>query len=661
MSSWRRVTAAVGLISLSACTSSPGHETADQSSASLSSETAVEVVRKDLAQFTDIDGNLELADSRTLIAADTGTIVSLPAEGSVVERGDTVYLISDEPDATEVAKAVSDIAAGESQLAKSQSDLAKAQRGADPGDRASAYAALVSARTKLDDLLEPPTRSELTASESKVASARKALDDLEAGASAADRAAAAQQVAQASATLVSADNATVTTWTSLLSAHAEYCDLTVVPLDVCGAGALPLTRFQLDQLNGAVGDALAAGDPDTIVAVTQKLISSQTASDNAIATKRSAEAGLASAEAAQANKVAPASDISLTKAHADLASAEASLDELLAGAEPRAIDEARASVESARAKLADVLDGSTSEELESAEASARSSGSSVDLARVQYTELLDSATAPALFYGTEPQVRDLRAGDQGNDVAQVQANLIALGFGDGLSVTSAFDGATQAAVRSWQASRSLPITGEVRARDVVVMPGPIQIESWSTGIEPGAAIADTGPADLATVTPISTVAAGVPTAEVTLTTTQRVIAELPLEDRAKVEEGATVTVELPDDSTVSATVSVIGSVPVEDKETGDRWVEVTLVPDEAVSEIWIGASVTVKVVDELAADVLVVPVSSLVSLVEGGYAVEVVDGSSSKLVGVETGMYADAFVEISGDGLDAGQTVAVPT
>ena len=112
---------------------------------------------------------------------------------------------------------------------------------------------------------------------------------------------------------------------------------------------------------------------------------------------------------------------------------------------------------------------------------------------------------------------------------------------------------------------------------------------------------------------------------------------------------------------VPGTPGVIGSVPVEDKETGDRWVEVTLVPDEAVSEIWIGASVTVKVVDELAADVLVVPVSSLVSLVEGGYAVEVVDGSSSKLVGVETGMYADGFVEISGDGLDAGQTVAVPT
>ncbi len=137
MSRWRRVTAAVGLISLSACTWSPGNETADESSASLSSETAVEVARKDLAQFTDIDGNLELADSRSLVAADTGTIVSLPAEGSVVERGDTVYLISNEPDATEVAKAVSDIAAGESQLAKSQADLAKAERGADPGDRAS--------------------------------------------------------------------------------------------------------------------------------------------------------------------------------------------------------------------------------------------------------------------------------------------------------------------------------------------------------------------------------------------------------------------------------------------------------------------------------------------------------------------------------------------
>ncbi|MCC6225308.1 MAG: peptidoglycan-binding protein [Microthrixaceae bacterium] len=649
--------AVLSVVGLSSCASSPD---ASSDQASKPSETTAEVVRKDLAQFTDLDGNLELADSRSLVAAATGTIVSLPAEGSTVQRGDTVYLISDEAAASEVAKADADVAASESQLAKSQSDLAKATRGADPGDRASAQAALVSAQRKLDDLLEPPTRAELAAVESKVAAARKALDDLEAGATPADRAAVAQQVAQASATLVSAENADVTTWTTLLVAHADYCDLDTVPVDLCGAAALPWTRFQLDQLNHEIGAALDAGDPDAVVAVTQKLIAAQTASSNAVAAKHSAEAALASAQASEQNKLAPASATSLTKARADLASAEAALDELRAGATPRAVDDARASVDAARAKLGDVLDGATAEERAAAAAAVRSTTASVDLARVQYADLLDSATAPALFYGTEPQVRDIGLGDVGNDVAQVQANLMALGFGDGVSVTSTFDVATQAAVRAWQASRLLRVTGEVRARDIVVMPGPIQIESWANGVEPGGELAVAGPTDLATVTPISAVPAGTPRPDAALSTTQRVIAQLPLEDRAKVEEGATVTVELPDDSSVSATVSVIGSVPVEDKESGDRWVEVTLVPAVAVSEIWIGASVTVKVVDELAAQVLVVPVSSLVSLVEGGYAVYVVDGSTSKLVGVETGMYADGFVEVSGAGLDAGQSVAVP-
>ncbi len=336
----------------------------------------------------------------------------------------------------------------------------------------------------------------------------------------------------------------------------------------------------------------------------------------------------AASQAAKANKVAPASDISLTKAQADLASLRLA-DELRRAEQP-----SRGRASASRRALADVP-----------RAPPRTPSASFgrfdrrSLARVHTPMWIHASPLPA----------DL----QTTTTWPSAANLIALGFGDGLSVTSSFDGATQAAVRSWQASRSLPITGEVRARDVVVMPGPIQIESWAAGIEPGAAIAATGPADLATVTPISTVPDSVPTPDAALTTTQRVMAELPLEDRAKVEEGATVTVELPDDTTVSATVSVIGSVPVEDKETGARWVEVTLVPDEAVSEIWIGASVTVKVVDELAADVLVARQLARV-LVEGGR------GRSRRRIVVEAGGSrdrhdADGFVEISGDGLDAGQ------
>ena len=54
------------------------------------------------------------------------------------------------------------------------------------------------------------------------------------------------------------------------------------------------------------------------------------------------------------------------------------------------------------------------------------------------------------------------------------------------------------------------------------------------------------------------------------------------------------------------------------------------------------------------ADVLTVPVAALVALAEGGYGVQVVDGGTSRFVAVETGLFADGRVEVSGDGLADG-------
>ena len=64
---------------------------------------------------------------------------------------------------------------------------------------------------------------------------------------------------------------------------------------------------------------------------------------------------------------------------------------------------------------------------------------------------------------------------------------------------------------------------------------------------------------------------------------------------------------------------------------------------------------------ELVEDALTVPVTALLALVEGGYAIEVVqpDGTTT-LVAVETGMFSDGFVEITGDGLFDGLSVVVP-
>ena len=60
---------------------------------------------------------------------------------------------------------------------------------------------------------------------------------------------------------------------------------------------------------------------------------------------------------------------------------------------------------------------------------------------------------------------------------------------------------------------------------------------------------------------------------------------------------------------------------------------------------------------------LVVPVAALLSLANGGYAVEVVSASGiHSLVQVSLGLFddADGLVQVSGSGLAAGQSVVVP-
>ena len=74
----------------------------------------------------------------------------------------------------------------------------------------------------------------------------------------------------------------------------------------------------------------------------------------------------------------------------------------------------------------------------------------------------------------------------------------------------------------------------------------------------------------------------------------------------------------------------------------------------------VSAPVDVTLVSAQAHDVLSVPVAALVALAEGGYGVQVVEGSSTRYVAVKTGMFASGRVEITGDGIAEGTLVEVP-
>jgi hypothetical protein len=64
---------------------------------------------------------------------------------------------------------------------------------------------------------------------------------------------------------------------------------------------------------------------------------------------------------------------------------------------------------------------------------------------------------------------------------------------------------------------------------------------------------------------------------------------------------------------------------------------------------------------DVAQDALIVPVTALLALAEGGYAVErVTDEGDVQLVAGKVGLIAEARVQVTGDGLEPGVRVRIP-
>ena len=108
------------------------------------------------------------------------------------------------------------------------------------------------------------------------------------------------------------------------------------------------------------------------------------------------------------------------------------------------------------------------------------------------------------------------------------------------------------------------------------------------------------------------------------------------------------------------TVRQVGNLAVVPQE-GDPFLQV-LIGVEGSTEYfeWTGAAVTINVTKELARGVLASPVNGLLALLSGGYALEVVTVTGTILVPVQTGIYADGWVEINGSGLQPGTEIVVP-
>jgi peptidoglycan hydrolase-like protein with peptidoglycan-binding domain len=244
-----------------------------------------------------------------------------------------------------------------------------------------------------------------------------------------------------------------------------------------------------------------------------------------------------------------------------------------------------------------------------------------------------------LLYGTTPLYRTLQQGVSGRDVALLERNLAKLGY-DGFTVDDEFTWATRNAVERWQDDLGLPVTGRVEPGDVVIHDGPLRVaEVKATPGDPanGPVLTYTG-------------------------TTREVVVDLDVADRHLVKKGGKATVELRDGTTVKGTVTEVGTVATESTgaDGGSTTVEVIVsVPDDKGLRKYDKAPVDVTIVSAQRKDVLAVPVNALVALAEGGYGVQIVEGPTTRYVAVETGMFADGRVEVTG--IDEGATVVVPT
>src|SRR5579859_1269545 len=275
-------------------------------------------------------------------------------------------------------------------------------------------------------------------------------------------------------------------------------------------------------------------------------------------------------------------------------------------------------------------------------------------------------TPVTLFYGARPEWRPLSEGvTPGPDVTQLDRNLIALGYGAGLTVSDYFTGATAYAVELWQTARGLPVTGTVPLGQVAYAPGPLRI----TGVTP---VPGSPPQP---GTAVATATSPVP----------EVIAAVPVGQEYLVKAGDAVTVTLPDGvSTTPGVVTSLSSVasagggsagsPPDGgtasqgpggRGTGGSGQDTVQMTVRFTRTAGTGhldqAPVSVNVVSAQARDVLAVPVSALVALAGGGYAVDVVQGGAAHMVAVQTGLFSQTLVQVSGAGLAAGMRVQVPS
>jgi hypothetical protein len=274
-----------------------------------------------------------------------------------------------------------------------------------------------------------------------------------------------------------------------------------------------------------------------------------------------------------------------------------------------------------------------------------------------------------LLYGPVPAYRDLSEGMTGADVAELNRDLVKLGYATRAALGPRpgwdyYSAATAYAVDLLQTKLGLTVTGTLPLGQAAFLPGPALVTGLGTSTSLG------GPATSGTVVLTAT------------SVTPVVTVELDPSLQSEVKDGDQVSITLPDGSITPGTVTQVGRVataPSSSSNSGGSasqpgnssnssasgsgatiTVLVSLAHPKAAGKLN-QAPVTVTITTGSVSSALTVPVDALLAQPGGGYAVEVTGPGGHHLVRVTPGMFDDAagLVQVSGN-LTAGQHVVVP-
>jgi hypothetical protein len=275
-----------------------------------------------------------------------------------------------------------------------------------------------------------------------------------------------------------------------------------------------------------------------------------------------------------------------------------------------------------------------------------------------------------LLYGSTPAYRTLSAGASGPDVAELNADLLELGYGTRAQLSpksASFGPATTTAVQKLQAA--VGATGTLTLGQVALEPTALRVTSVSAQLG-------------GSTQPGETVLQGT-------STTRQVQVALSASEQTTMAVGDKVSITLPNNRTTPGVVSSVGAVatcPSSSASGGSGsssaapetdtcssngsgsstpTIAVGVTPsDRAATGTWDQAPVQVGITTASVRGALVVPVTALLARSGGGYAVEVLAaGQRNHLVPVSLGLFDDAegLVQVTASALAAGQEVVVPT